>query len=133
MRTLALAMALALTALVLPPQVPPASGAAAVRRYRVTMKFWKATVQDVSTIAVVNTPADAFAYEGETVEFTIKNDSPIPEGFAIDAFGVKEVLQPGETKTIRVRNVRPGAYTIYCQLHPASVHYTGTLLVAPRR
>lgn len=97
------------------------------------MKFWKATVAGVSTIAVTNLPADAFAYEGETVEFVIRNESPIPEGFAIDAFGIKEVLQPKETKTIRVRNVRPGAYTIYCQLHPASVHYTGTLLVAPRR
>jgi nitrosocyanin len=112
----------------------PASGAPApARRYHVTMKFWKATVAGVATVAVVNLPADAFAYEGETVEFVVRNDSPIPEGFAIDAFGVKEVLQPKETKTVRVRNVRRGAYTIYCHLHPMSVHYTGTLLVAPRR
>ncbi len=112
---------------------PATAGAAAVRRYHVTMKFWKATVAGVSTIAVTNLPADAFAYEGETVEFVVRNESPIPEGFAIDAFGVKEVLQPKETKTVRIRAVRRGAYTLYCHLHPMSVHYPGTLLVAPRR
>lgn len=112
---------------------PAPAGSAPVRRYQVTMKFWKATVAGVSTIAVTNLPADAFAYEGETVEFVVRNESPIPEGFAIDAFGVKEVLQPKETKTVRIRGVRRGAYTIYCHLHPMSVHYTGTLLVAPRR
>lgn len=130
-RTLAL-VALAAAVLLL-PGAQPAPAAPAVRRYQVTMKFWKATVAGVSTIAVTNLPADAFAYAGETVEFVVRNESPIPEGFAIDAFGVKEVLQPKQTKTVRIRNVRPGAYTIYCHLHPMSVHYTGTLLVAPRR
>jgi nitrosocyanin len=132
-RSVAAGAALTLALLALPPRAAPAAGAAAVRRYQVTMKFWKATVAEVATIAVTNLPADAFAYEGDTVEFVVRNESPIAEGFAIDAYGVKEVLQPGETKTIRVRNVRRGAYTIYCQLHPMSVHYTGTLLVAPRR
>ena len=125
------AVALALSLVFLPGPAP--SSPTPVRRYQITMRFWKATVAGVSTIAVTNLPADAFAYEGETVEFVVRNESPIPEGFAIDAFGVKEVLQPKETKTIRVRAVRAGAYTIYCHLHPMSVHYTGTLLVAPRR
>lgn len=30
--------------------------------------------------AVTNLPADAFAYEGETVEFVVRNDSPTPKG-----------------------------------------------------
>jgi len=132
-RTLAVAAVLAAAALVLFPLAQPAPGAAAVRRYQVTMKFWKATVAEVSTVAVTNLPADAFAYEGEMVEFVVRNESPIPEGFAIDAFRVKEVLQPQQTKTVHIRNVRAGAYTIYCHLHPMSVHYPGTLLVAPRR
>ncbi|MDR7554594.1 MAG: cupredoxin domain-containing protein [Armatimonadota bacterium] len=132
-RTRTLAVAALAAAVLLLPAAQPVLGAPAVRRYQVVMKFWKATVAEVSTIAVTNLPADAFAYAGETVEFVVRNDSPIPEGFAIDAFGVKEVLQPKETKTVRIRNVRPGAYTIYCHLHPMSVHYTGTLLVAPRR
>ncbi len=112
---------------------PASSGPAPVRRYHVTMRFWKATVAGVSTIAVTNLPGDFFAYEGETVEFVVRNESPIPEGFAIDAFRVKEVLQPKQTKTVRVRNLRAGSYTVYCHLHPMSVHYAGTLLVAPRR
>lgn len=60
------------------------------------------------------------------------NQSPIPEGFAIDAYRVKETLQPNETKRIVIRFVSLGAFTIYCHLHPWSVHYTGTLLVLPR-
>jgi nitrosocyanin len=132
-RTVLTEAALAATILVLALLVQLAPGTAAVRRYQVTMKFWKATVAGVSTIAVTNLPADLFAYEGETVEFVIRNESPIPEGFAIDAFGIKEVLQPKQTRTVRIRDVRPGAYTIYCHLHPMSVHYPGTLLVAPRR
>lgn len=46
---------------------------------------------------------------------------------------MNEVLQPEQTKTIRIRNVRRGAYTIYCHLHPTSVYHPGTLLVAPLR
>lgn len=133
LRILTAAAVLAVALLAPAPLAQPARGAAPVRRYQVTMKFWKATVAGVSTIAVTNLPADAFAYEGETVEFVVRNESPIPEGFAIDAFGVKEVLQPKQAKTVRIRNVRAGAYTIYCHLHPMSVHHTGTLLVAPRR
>lgn len=108
------------------------SGFASVRTYAVTMKFTRATVLDVPTIAVTNLPADAVAYAGDTVEFTVTNESPIDEGFAIDAYGVREVLKPGETKTIRIGQVRAGAFTIYCQLHPLSVHQSGTLLVLPR-
>ncbi|MBE3598654.1 MAG: cupredoxin domain-containing protein [Limnochordaceae bacterium] len=103
-----------------------------VRSYTVTMKLTKATVADVPTIAVTNLPADAIAYEGDGVEFTIVNESPIDEGFAIDAYGIKEVLKPGETRTARIQRVRAGAYPIYCQLHPLSVHQSGTLLVLPK-
>lgn len=103
-----------------------------VRSYAVTMKFTKATVADVPTIAVTNLPADAVAYAGDTVEFTIANESPIDEGFAIDAYGIREVLKPGETRTVRIPQVQAGAYPIYCQLHPLSVHQSGTLLVLPR-
>ncbi|MDR7481840.1 MAG: cupredoxin domain-containing protein [Armatimonadota bacterium] len=105
----------------------------AVRETVVVMKFWKATVAGVPTIAVTNLPADAVAYEGDTVVFTVKNESPLPEGFSIDSLGIKEVIQPKQTRRIRVTNVRAGAHVIYCQLHPFSVHYPGNLLVLPRR
>ncbi len=109
-----------------------AVAAPTVREYAVTMKFWKATVADVPTVAVTNLPADAIAYAGDTVVFRVKNESPIDEGFAIDAYGIREVLKPQETKVIRVTRVKAGAFVIYCHLHPFSVHYTGTLLVLPR-
>ena len=83
-------------------------------------------------MAVTNLPADAVAYAGDTVVFRVTNESPIAEGFAIDAYGVRETLEPRQTKVIRIRAVRPGAFVLYCQLHPFSVHYTGTLLVLPR-
>lgn len=97
-----------------------------------TQKFWKATVAGVATIAVTNLPSDLIAYEGDTVAIVVRNESPIDEGFAIDAFGVREVLAPHQSRTVRLVHVRPGAYVIYCQLHPLSVHYPGTLLVLPR-
>jgi hypothetical protein len=50
---------------------------AAVRRYPVNTKFWKATVAGVSTLAVTNLPADAFAYEGETVAFRGSQRKPV--------------------------------------------------------
>jgi nitrosocyanin len=115
------------------PGTGQAAAAQAVRETAITMKFWKATVAGVSTIAVTNLPADAIAYEGDTMVFVVKNESPLPEGFSIDSLGVKEVLEPRQTKRIRVANVRAGAHVIYCQLHPFSVHYPGTLLVLPRR
>ncbi|MDQ7842834.1 MAG: cupredoxin domain-containing protein [Armatimonadota bacterium] len=108
------------------------AAASRTREYRVTMKFWKATVAEVPTVAVTNLPADAVAYAGDTVVFRVTNESPIAEGFSVDAYGVREVLEPKQTKVIRIAGVRPGAFVIYCQLHPFSVHYTGTLLVLPR-
>ncbi len=111
----------------------PAGAAAPERVYTVTQKFWKATVAGVSTIAVTNLPADLIAYEGDTVVVTVRNESPIPEGFSVDAYGIRGVIPSRQTQTFRIARVRPGAYVIYCQLHPYSVHYPGTLLVLPRR
>jgi nitrosocyanin len=131
-QVLLLVAAAAAAAGLVPAGADAAAGAAAPRTYRVTMKLWKATVEGTATIAVTNDPADAIAYAGDRVVFVIRNQSPIAEGFAIDAYGVKVTLQPGETKQVTVRATRPGAFTIYCHLHPWSVHYTGTLLVLPR-
>jgi len=103
------------------------------RQYRVVMKFAQSTVAEIDTIAVVNTPSDLWMYSGERVEVEVRNDSPIPEGFAIDELGVMEVLEPGEVRTFVLNAPQPGAYTIYCQLHPLGVHHTGTLLVLERR
>jgi len=111
----------------------PAWAATAERTYQVTQKFWKATVAGVNTLAVTNLPSDLIAYEGDTVVIVVRNESPIAEGFSIDAYGVHGVLASKQTRTFRLSGLRAGAYVIYCQLHPYSVHYPGTLLVLPRR
>lgn len=131
-RALLLAAAVVLLGLLLPGTVPLEAAPTTARTYRVTMKLWKATVEGVSTIAVTNDPADAIAYAGDRVVFIVRNESPIAEGFAIDAYGIKVTLQPGQTRQITIRAARAGSFTIYCHLHPWSVHYTGTLLVLPR-
>lgn len=105
---------------------------AATRNYDVTLKFTKASVAGVSTIAVTNLPGDIIVNEGDTVEITIKNDSPIPEGFSIDAYGVHDVLKPGQTRRVHIADAKAGSYVIYCQLHPLSVHGIGHLLVVSK-
>jgi hypothetical protein len=56
------------------------------------------------------------------------NMLPGEHGFAIDTMKVKEVLQPGEEKTITVPmdNIDPSVpqHRVYCQLHPKHVAAT---------
>lgn len=130
--------AVALSALTLAGGAPGGGNRAAwavtvERSYQVTQRFWKATVAGVNTVAVTNLPSDLIAYEGDTIVIVVRNQSPIAEGFSIDAYGVHGVLASKQTRTFRVSGLRAGAYVIYCQLHPYSVHYPGTLLVLPRR
>lgn len=109
-----------------------APASAAARHYSVDLKFTKATVAGVQTIAVTNWPADLIATQGDTVDITVKNTGPIPEGFSIDAFGVHEVLKPGKTVYVHLHPLAAGSYVIYCQLHPLSVHGIGHLLVVAK-
>ena len=59
------------------------------------------------------------------------NMLPAEHGFAIDTMKVKEVLKPGEEKTITValENIDPSVseHRVYCQLHPK--HMAATLLI----
>lgn len=111
-------------------QIAPAY--AATRTFDVTMKFTKATVAGVNTVAVTNLPSDLVVNEGDDVDVTVKNNSPIPEGFSIDAFGVRDTFKPGQTGHVHLKNVKAGSYVMYCQLHPLSVHSIGHLLVVPK-
>jgi nitrosocyanin len=108
-----------------------ASRAAETERQTVRMVFTKATVAGIPTIAVTNLPTDMIARPGDTLIVTIVNQSPLAEGFSIDAYNVHAVVQPHATGTVRLTALRSGSYPIYCQLHPYSVHRVGTLLVAP--
>ncbi|MBC6961527.1 MAG: nitrosocyanin [Nitrosomonas sp.] len=87
------------------------------------------TVKNIRAFNVLNEPEALVVKKGATVTIVVENKSPISEGFSIDAYGVKEVLKAGETKTISFTADKAGAFTIWCQLHPKNIHLPGTLNV----
>lgn len=87
------------------------------------------TVNNIRAFNVLNEPETLAVKKGTTVKITIENKSPISEGFSIDAYGIKEVIKAGETKTVSFKADKPGAFTIWCQLHPKNIHLPGTLNV----
>lgn len=87
------------------------------------------TVKDIRAFNVLNEPEALVVHKGTAVEITIKNESPISEGFTIDAYDIQEVIEAGETKTISFVADKAGAFTIWCQLHPQNIHLPGSLNV----
>ena len=68
------------------------------------------------------------------VTLKVKNTLTADHGFSIDTMKVKEVIKPGEEKTITVplENIDPSVvdHRVYCQLHPK--HVATTLKVIGR-
>jgi len=66
------------------------------------------------------------------VTLKVKNTLTAEHGFAIDTMKVKEVIKPGEEKTITVplENIDKtvSEHRVYCQLHPK--HVAATVKVA---
>lgn len=89
------------------------------------------TIKNVRAFNVLNAPGDLVVRKGTTVVVTLVNKSPISEGFSIDAFGIREVVKPNETRTVRFVADKVGAFPIWCHLHPQNVHLLGTLSVIP--
>ncbi len=89
------------------------------------------TIKNVRAFNVINSPDDIVVPAGAQVTLRVTNKSPISEGFSIDPFNIREVLKPGETKTITFKADKIGAFTIWCQLHPQNIHLRGTLNVIP--
>jgi nitrosocyanin len=87
------------------------------------------TVKNIRAFNVLNEPETLTVKKGTDVKITIENKSPISEGFSIDAYGIKEVIKKGETKTISFKADKAGAFTIWCQLHPKNIHLPGSLNV----
>lgn len=87
------------------------------------------TVKNIRAFNVLNEPETLVVHKGDKVKITIENQSPISEGFSIDAYDIQEVIKAGETKTISFVANKVGAFTIWCQLHPRNVHLPGTLNV----
>ena len=75
-------------------------------------------------------PSTLIAEKGEKIQIKIINKipgEPPNHGFAIPAFGVEEVVNSGETKTVEFTADKAGLFDVKCQLHPAHVH--GQLLI----
>ena len=87
------------------------------------------TVKDIRAFNVLNEPETLVVKKNTKVNIKLENKSPISEGFSIDAYGIKEVIKSGETKTVSFKADKPGAFTIWCQLHPKNIHLPGTLNV----
>lgn len=87
------------------------------------------TVKNIRAFNVLNEPEALVVEKGDKVSIVVENKSPISEGFSIDAYGIKEVLKAGETKTISFTADKKGAFNIYCQLHPMNIHLPGSLNV----
>jgi len=57
--------------------------------------------------------------EGRKLVIHVGNDTKVTHGFSIDAFGVKQTVDPGKTITVKLTATEKGTYVVYCQLHPA--------------
>jgi len=87
------------------------------------------TVKNIRAFNVLNEPETLTVKKNTKVNIKIENKSPISEGFSIDAYGIKEVIKAGETKTVSFKADKSGAFTIWCQLHPKNIHLPGSLNV----
>ena len=78
-------------------------------------------------------PNDLIVYEGDPIKLNLVNNiksEPNTHGYAIDEFGVKQVVARGETRTVVFTASKAGLFKIYCQQHPK--HIGGRLLVLKR-
>ena len=55
---------------------------------------------------------------GDKVVIKVGNLTDRTHGFAIDAFGVKQTVDPGKKIEVKFTPTAAGTYVVYCQLHP---------------
>ena len=75
-------------------------------------------------------PGTLIVKKSDKVKINLINNiksEPNTHGYAIDAYGIKEVIARGEPKSVTFTADKTGIFTIYCQLHPK--HIGGQLLV----
>jgi nitrosocyanin len=65
---------------------------------------------------------------GEQANLVLENPMEFVHGFSVDELGIRELIQPGETKIITIKPEKPGNYQYYCHLHRTK-HLGGSLLV----
>lgn len=72
-------------------------------------------------------PSTLIVKNGDAIKLTLRNVAKVEHGFSIDELGIKEVVQPGETKQVLITPTASGIIRYYCHLHPG--HVNGQLLV----
>ncbi len=74
-------------------------------------------------------PGTIVVKKGDTVKIkaisNVKSD-PAEHGFAIEAYGIKQVVNRGKPETVEFKADKAGIFPITCHLHPAHI---GTQLV----
>ncbi len=91
--------------------------AEAVRKFTVVNVLYEGSKIFVPSVLIVE--------KGEKVQIKVINKipgDPPNHGFAIPAFGVEEVVNSGESKTVEFTADKAGLFEVKCQLHPAHVH-----------
>ena len=94
-----------------------AGEAEAVRKFTVVNVLYEGSKLFVPSVLIVE--------KGEKVQIKIINKipgDPPNHGFSIPAFGVEEVVNSGESKTVEFTVDKAGLFDVKCQLHPAHVH-----------
>jgi nitrosocyanin len=75
------------------------------------------------------TPTSIFAKKGDMVTLMLTNNLREEHGYEIEAVGVKEVVGANQTKTVSFKVTKAGIFPIKCQLHKATLHMAGQLVV----
>lgn len=75
------------------------------------------------------TPERIETTTGTSVEIKVRNTANDKQhGFSIDEFKVGEVIDQGQTKTVKFVASKAGTYRVYCQLH--DTHKPAQLIVS---
>ncbi len=77
-------------------------------------------------------PQTVTVLKGDKVQVVLNNtDAGMDHGFAIDAYGINQVVKAGQTITIEFIADKPGVFTFYCTIPcgPGHSQMTGQLIV----
>ncbi|MGH9224106.1 MAG: cupredoxin domain-containing protein [Acidimicrobiales bacterium] len=90
------------------------------------------TVERSTAATLVNNapgffPTSIIVNQEDQVLLRVGNGTDREHGFTIEGYRRSTVVRPNETKEIKFKAARAGAFKIFCQLHPA--HQTATLIV----
>ena len=72
-------------------------------------------------------PESVYAKKGDTVTIKLINKLDKEHGYQIEAFGIKEVVDGNQAKTVSFKADKAGIFPIKCHLHPP--HVSGQLVV----